>query len=74
MFKALDRSVEQYFSSSLASSTRRVYMAACNRYLKFCNYDALCTTTASKPLYPDLQKPGTIPQSKIFSIKRHKLL
>ena len=49
-------------------------MAACNRYLKFCNYDALCTTTASKPLYPDLQKPGTIPQSKIFSIKRHKLL
>ena len=47
---ALDRSVEQYFSSGLASSTRRVYMAAYNHYLKFCNLYALCTAPASEHL------------------------
>ena len=47
---ALDRSVDLYFSSGLASSTSKVYSAALNHYFKFCNHYSLSTLPASEQL------------------------
>ena len=47
---SLDRSVDRYFSSGLASSTTKVYSAALNRYYKFCNLYSLSATPASEQL------------------------
>ena len=41
---------QQYFSSGLAASTRKVYSTALNQYIKFCNQYSLCTTPASEIL------------------------
>ena len=42
--------MEQYFSSGLAASTKKVYSAAINQYIKFCNQFSLPILPASEHL------------------------
>ena len=46
--QALDRSVEFYFQNGLATSTRRSYGSAKNRYIKFCQAKGLSPLPASE--------------------------
>ena len=48
VLSALGSSVEHYFSSGLAPSTKKVYSAAITRYTKFCNQFLLNTYPTSE--------------------------